>query len=274
MSHLPQEIVDSIIEEVAKDPWCRRAWLRACCAVSSSFCSAAQKHVFRELEIDLSLRAETYLKRLHEILTSSPHLALYVEILHLELNPILPNIPSIPSALRQLPRLRRLRVMVGFINFTYRELTTWNWASLSDELRSNILSLVQVPTLREVSLKHIRGFPINGLRHCPQLESLELEALHKPHTEWSTIPIPAPSAPSTQLRCGYLDSLKVCGSDTAKRILNALRDPASSLSLSKLRSYDHSKASADVELSHCQEIFTMCASSLELLNFGLQGIMR
>ncbi|KAF8062218.1 hypothetical protein FPV67DRAFT_1585943 [Lyophyllum atratum] len=272
MSHLPQEIVNSIIEELAKDDW-DRAWLKACSLVSLSFCSAAQKHIFRQIEINLSLAAEAYVKRLHEILTSSPHIVSYVESLILQVDPNSPNISSIPSTLRQLPRLHRLRVVLGVIIFPDGQ-WTWDWASLPDELRRGILSLLQIPTLRELSLRQIRGFPINGLRHCPQLKSLRLRALSNSPVEWSTIPIPAPSSPSTQLRPGYLDSLKVCDRGTSKHILNALRDPSSSLSLSKLRSYHDSilEYQSHAALSHSQEILKMCASSLELLYFELQSM--
>ncbi|KAF8065002.1 hypothetical protein FPV67DRAFT_164355 [Lyophyllum atratum] len=205
MSQLPQEIIDSIIGELADD----RATLQACSIVSSSFCGTAQKCIFREITINLSTKAATYHKRPHEFLLSTPHLALCVEylLLRVDSDPSYRNIPFLPSALRQIPLLHRINIVLGSAALAEVDFRQWSWTHLPQTLRSDILQLLQLPTIHDLSIHYIRGFPINELRYCPQLKTLDLKALAESRLEWDTIHISSPSHPPL-LRYGFLYSLK------------------------------------------------------------------
>ncbi|KAF8065001.1 hypothetical protein FPV67DRAFT_164405 [Lyophyllum atratum] len=266
MLQLPQEIIDSVIGELADD----RASLKRCSIVSSSFCGTAQKFIFRQLTISLSTKAEFYHDRLQHFLLSNPHLALHVECLLLKVNSNRRDekIPWLPSVIRQIPHLRRVNMVLGspaLVEVNHRQ---WEWRLLPETLRNGILQLLQLPTIHDLSIHYIRGFPINALRYCPQLKTLDLQALTESDFEWNAFQISPPSQPPL-LRHGFLYSLNVGDPNTCRQLQHALSDPSSLLSLSRLAYYKQSNVRDNADLGSCQVVLKTCAPTLKGLRLDV-----
>ena len=115
ISQLSQELVDKIIDDLAESLEGLRVhrWhdLSHCSLVCKSFLPRSQYHIFRTIKIQSegAFEHELCIKRCEElgrILTQSPHIGIYVQELHLEIQPndkiCLHQTPSFLQAINQL----------------------------------------------------------------------------------------------------------------------------------------------------------------------------
>ncbi|KAF8073308.1 hypothetical protein FPV67DRAFT_1666091 [Lyophyllum atratum] len=160
----PQEIIDKIIK--ALDGRDMQTTLVACCTVSSSFCNAAQKMLYRSLSVPLGYREEAaQTKALESSLMSSSHLGTYVDSIS-----FLIRLPSQTSfaALHKLDRLRSIK-----IEGTSFELWA-DWYVVPDIFKHDIYTVIRSPALHEIHLSSLYNFPLSHLCASPCLKTLEL----------------------------------------------------------------------------------------------------
>ncbi|KAF7354229.1 hypothetical protein MVEN_01110700 [Mycena venus] len=140
MVDLPQELVDAIIEEVAfidqlyETSDCES--LKACAIAGRMFVGPCQRRLFRTLSLDSSGRR---LEAVANILTASPHLALYVQDLYVDVYLDANNRHHIPlsTILTMLTGVRRLMMSPA----------KPRWESVPQNLVAAFCSLLALPTL-------------------------------------------------------------------------------------------------------------------------------
>ncbi|KAF8073304.1 hypothetical protein FPV67DRAFT_740025 [Lyophyllum atratum] len=160
----PQEIIDKIIK--ALDGPDLQTTLATCCTVSSSFCNAAQKMLYRSLSVSLGHREyAVQTKALESSLMSSSHLGTYVDSISFLIRPH-PKIFF--GALHKLNRLRSIK-----IQGTSFELWA-DWSVLPEIFKHNMYTIFGSPTLHEIHLSSLYNFPLSYLCATTCLKKLEL----------------------------------------------------------------------------------------------------
>jgi hypothetical protein len=160
---LPPEIIDEIVDKLSNED--DRITLKACSAVCSSFRDPAQKKLFSSIYIHSSPKATLRNDCLSEILISNPHIATFIESVFILLVMDAPD--TLLGKFLNLPRLSSIAFWDGSEGGIV-------WGSLSSCFRTDFFHLLQMPTLRSVSLFPMQDLPINALRRCSQLKSLSM----------------------------------------------------------------------------------------------------
>ncbi|RDB16420.1 hypothetical protein Hypma_002906 [Hypsizygus marmoreus] len=172
----PEDIIVTILEELRTD----RPTLRACTLVARSFRSPCQRLLFSMIGFDYlqmehsRMQSARCVQRLHAVLITNPLLGLFVRELNLMYEF---EAEASTDVLRLLPRLRTLAVET--LAPRHWSKPSVPWESFPPNLRSGIGHLMQLPSLENVDLRGISGFPVF---HFPiQLRHLTLSRvqLHK-----------------------------------------------------------------------------------------------
>ncbi|KAF8059247.1 hypothetical protein FPV67DRAFT_1675239 [Lyophyllum atratum] len=163
---IPQEIIDKIINALEGPVPQMRTTLTliSCCTVSSSFCNAAQKMLYRSLSVSLARPSDAMrTKALEDSLMSSSRLSNYVDSISILID------PSSGISFSALPRLIRLRsiMIMGTSEFT-------EWSSLPDIFKHELYTVIGSPALHEIALSSMFNFPISYFCASPCLKKLEV----------------------------------------------------------------------------------------------------
>ncbi|KAJ7478289.1 hypothetical protein FB451DRAFT_1452611 [Mycena latifolia] len=152
MVALVQDLIDTIIDELAGTKWLRRddyANLRACSLTARAFVAPSQRHLFRSLTLT-GYRGE--LEGRWRILGNSSHLTSYIRDLRVHF-----SLDSASSLAALLPRFTRVhRVAITSPD---------NWDAFPITFRTALFSLLSLPSLRCVALDRCVGFPPSFIRH-------------------------------------------------------------------------------------------------------------
>ena len=153
--HLPQEIIDNIIDELSSD----KATLEHCSIVSRSFYVSSRRRLFASIKIDAPRKAVL----LHRLLIRTPDIAWLVHELMVDNN--LPRwyasragmteedvwldiSKAIADVIAALPQIKRFS-WHGHVD----------WVLLSSELQSALAKLFQ--NLIDISILYLDGFPLH-----------------------------------------------------------------------------------------------------------------
>jgi hypothetical protein len=153
MTVLPQELIDTILEELGGPT--AHASLKSCSLVARPFLVASQRRLFRFL----ALTSKT-VDGASSRFTERPHLASYVRDLHIDLH--------LDTKYYRIPLLKTLRLLnkVQRMAISSYSWQTWVWDSFPDELRATFVSLLTLPSLRCLALTRCRGVPLALIRHA------------------------------------------------------------------------------------------------------------
>jgi hypothetical protein len=158
-----QELVDTIITQLEGDV---RTLLR-CCLVSRSFLSTSRRMLFSTVDLRYSPECISVCESICLALRHSPDLVQCVKtvVFRLDWHPRL-NTTIITDTLKMFSHLQ---------NFVLRSDTDHDWMMRDDYLRLPLLNVLNQPTLRSVSVRGVRGFPLSTLTRCHQLKSIAIE---------------------------------------------------------------------------------------------------
>ncbi|KAJ7023042.1 hypothetical protein C8F04DRAFT_1271775 [Mycena alexandri] len=128
LPQLPQELIDAIVEEVPE------ASLPACSLATTPFVMSSQRRLFRRMTLSLPAYECTA-----HLLAASPHLALYVRLLVLDVEGIPPDCEPLRTILAPLTELERLSVLGGKVGHEF-------------ELNPYLGDLLSIPSLKFLEL--------------------------------------------------------------------------------------------------------------------------
>ncbi|KAJ7742799.1 hypothetical protein B0H16DRAFT_1562408 [Mycena metata] len=166
MSDLPHEILETIVDQL------HNSSLHPFSLVATAFAGPAQARIFRSLHIHVDGRARMDYRPMspwqaQRLFSSSPHLALYVQHLSIEIPPPMravdPRIITIPARPTQcypplqavLPSFTRVR------RFVLRGPMGRRWAILPPDLKKALRTILLLPSLQ--------AFVLSGLTVSPAL---------------------------------------------------------------------------------------------------------
>jgi hypothetical protein len=206
-SKLPLELIDHIIDYLHDSP----EDLHTCALVCKAWLESSRSHIFYSVSIYSFGKAKTFLlsryKRLHTVIRRSPHIALHVRELHIDLQYHHRN-PSNSTFLqieKILPLLLRSFTRLHKLDIGHLTLPLFGWdcrKSLQDLVALSSLIRLEVDTanfddllsLLQPSLKHlsISGYLYNLTeplhsggeqeRQPCRLETLTLGGMHRRHS--------------------------------------------------------------------------------------------
>ena len=165
----PVELLDEIFYFLRDDA----PALQASADVNQSFADIVEKHMYHHVTLG---RSETTAAELSEILADSPHIITFIKSLRISLSRqhfyLLP--PKPPAEEDKfapiLPRLLHLTALSLHTNIE----TGVPWSEIHSNLKSSFLTCIRSPTLVDVSINWVTGFPLSLLEESPQLKSLSL----------------------------------------------------------------------------------------------------
>ncbi|KAJ7142416.1 hypothetical protein C8R44DRAFT_865760 [Mycena epipterygia] len=177
MATIPNELVGAILDELEHD----YQSLKRCSLVATSFCVPSQRHLFRSIWVHRGdWHSYTFAQQAvhrgipipsgtimgsHTLFTESPHLALYVRDLAIDLPASEDEDITLKHVLQKLPNLERFLIS-GM---------TVHWGDLSAGLRSVVLAILSQPTLDRLHLLNMRGVPTTVLlRMLPSMRALSI----------------------------------------------------------------------------------------------------
>ncbi|KAF8058184.1 hypothetical protein FPV67DRAFT_1676440 [Lyophyllum atratum] len=192
-SILPQEIVETIIEEIDDgSSSIKNHTFRSCSLVSQSFRDPAQKRLLRYLLIDPATASQY--EKLCKTLQSSPRICSFVESMCfiIDTDNISARSTSDSEELPDLPRLRHVTVTAGTYGGCPGE-----WPVLPAAFKDDLCEIIRRPTVAVLSIYLISGFPVGIVCSCPQLTMLDIWDVS--FTTGSYCPSPSDSStPSTE----------------------------------------------------------------------------
>ncbi|KAJ7158994.1 hypothetical protein C8R43DRAFT_357643 [Mycena crocata] len=161
MASIPSELIAAIVDELEDD----RESLKACSTVAPPFCSPSQSHLFRSMwlhrenwhfytGVQQALHRGTTIpsgtiKKVYSLLSESPHLAVYVRDLTIDL-------PD--STDEDKPLEHVLQVATNLERFVVSGLSL-PWGDLSGPLSSTIVEVFARPTLQRLHLYNVYDVP-------------------------------------------------------------------------------------------------------------------
>ncbi|KAF7375331.1 hypothetical protein MSAN_00420000 [Mycena sanguinolenta] len=180
MPAIPFELIAAIVDELEHD----RASLKACSLVATPFCAPSQRHLFRAMWLhrenwqfytsaQKALHRGTKIpsgtiKRVSALFSKSPHLAVYVRDLTIDLPDSADEDIPLAQVLQAVTKLERL-VISGLVV---------RWDDLSRSLTSAILDVFVRPTLESLHLLNIQDLPSSAILSA--LSSMRVLSLHHP----------------------------------------------------------------------------------------------
>ncbi|KAJ7061799.1 hypothetical protein C8F01DRAFT_1369251 [Mycena amicta] len=163
---LPSELITAIVDELSSD----HPTLKSCCLVSTDFCGPSQRHLFRAIWVrrpnwqhytigqQALHRGVTSLsgtfRQADSILAESPHLAVYVRDLTIDL-------PD--SVDEDVPLTRILEAVGGNLERFVVSGMRVRWQDLSEVLALAVLDAMASSGLRSLHLLSLRDMPVDAL---------------------------------------------------------------------------------------------------------------
>ncbi|KAJ6470205.1 hypothetical protein C8R47DRAFT_759441 [Mycena vitilis] len=201
MPHLPQELLDIIVDNIYEDEN-DIADLKSCSLAARAFVSSARRHIFRKIEILPPRSSCNPCQRFYRLINSSPHIAALVEELCIVLVGSETSLEFDEDG-EFLQKRRVTWVMEGRtlslvlpllelrrISLTENVPVDWsgwgefsmNWPKMGRKLKSALKNVFSSPTLEAV---HLRGIVIESPRELlslfsetPSLKELSLSRLY------------------------------------------------------------------------------------------------
>ncbi|KAJ7078044.1 hypothetical protein B0H15DRAFT_933870 [Mycena belliarum] len=172
MVALAQELIDAIIDQVGARNWdgpMDYATLAACSLAAHAFRATSQRYLFHSVTVKDDRAAG-----LLQLFTGSPHLALHVRDIHLNIKTGLDSqtCPELATLLRLFREVQRLTFDPSP--------RPWRWNRYTVDLRDALLSLFSQPTLRSAAVLNCYNVPSSIVRRL--LMSLAEVALHEVYT--------------------------------------------------------------------------------------------
>ncbi|KAF8062546.1 hypothetical protein FPV67DRAFT_1783351 [Lyophyllum atratum] len=264
-AHLPQDIIDSIIEQFS--PQNDTPTLQQCALISRSCLSPARKKLFSEIVLEINaLHAPKRCQRLYQVISDHPNVLSYIKKLEISNSPwplwVEQNAADFPI----LPRLLEMLVDHGDL----RELVVNRYEcgprGLPPSLSQVLLKLVKMPTLHTIEFEFwdTCDIPLDDIVLSPQLKNLRLVGKATPRNpDCIALHIPPPSLPR------QLKTLKIGGWDF-KNIVPCLTKPQLSLSFSCIRSLTLFSSSVEI-INAAVQVMEHASSTIECLSWEYPG---
>lgn len=172
---IPEDIVNIILDELS-DSDDDRSTLLACSVVARSFVAPSQSRLFRHVGVS---SFQERCRKLHALLTQSPHIAGHIRILALEADWSLAmsrkpesrtwifDEPALVPLLGMLPNLKAL-----YLNPQHKA-ATLEWEEFPINLQASLLRLLQSPDLIKLELEYLR-VPASIFNQSTHLKELRL----------------------------------------------------------------------------------------------------
>ncbi|KAJ6468243.1 hypothetical protein C8R45DRAFT_1218765 [Mycena sanguinolenta] len=177
---IPFELIAAIVDELEHE----RPSLKACSLVATPFCAPSQRHLFRAMWLhrenwqfytaaQKALHRGTKIpsgtiKRVAALFSESPHLAVYIRDLTIDL-------PD--SADEDIPLAQVLQAVTKLERFVISGLVV-RWDDLSRSLTSAILDVFVRPSLESLHLLNIQDLPASAILGA--LSSMKVLSIHHP----------------------------------------------------------------------------------------------
>ncbi|KAF8072299.1 hypothetical protein FPV67DRAFT_1779340 [Lyophyllum atratum] len=264
-AHLPQDIIDSIIEQFS--PQNDTPTLQQCALISRSCLSPARKKLFSELVLEINAQhAPERCQRLYQVISDHPNVLSYIKKLEISKSPWLPWVEQDAADFPILPRLLEMLVDHGDL----RELVVNRYecgpSGLPPCLSQVLLKLVKIPTLHTIEFEFwdTCDIPLDDIVSSPQLKNLRLVGKATPRNpDCIAIHIPPPSSPR------QLKTLKI-GGWGFKNIVPCLTASQLSLSLSCIRSLTLFNSSVEI-INAAVQVMEHASSTIECLSWEYPG---
>ena len=177
MLRLPLEVINLIIDDLAKYND-KLSSIKACALVCHSFLPLCRKHIFASVTLNARQPSSPISDDLNQLLSNSPHLAVYILNLDYHLNKKYKKEFAKNRASWLLPMFKKL-VKLQSLKISYDPYTSrkkvFDWMPLYE--RKVLLPLLHFPTLTSINLSTIMNFPLADLAGCVNLKNLEIESL-------------------------------------------------------------------------------------------------
>ncbi|KAF8069034.1 hypothetical protein FPV67DRAFT_1669069 [Lyophyllum atratum] len=160
---IPLEILIQIVEHLPLDSDADRLFLSRCSRLSRAFVTPCQSRLFSDIHF-FSYKGASRCRRLHNVLTQSPHLASFIRTLVIQngwttqMEPKMQRVmwaltePTLPQVLDLLPALQLL-----YLNSSTTKLLTWN--DMGPALQTSLLRLFTLPSLTCIRLRNMKVPP-------------------------------------------------------------------------------------------------------------------
>ena len=178
---LPLEVVERIIENVATGYYDSYSDLydfsstKACALVCHSFLPLCRKHLFASVTLNSrSYPVPHTSDDLNQLLSDSPHLAVYIRELDYHVHKrefVGKRLPWLLPMFKKLVRLRKLKLSYLFPQRGKK----FDWALAC--VRKVLLPLLHFPTLTCITLDILRNFDLADLAGCVNLKKLRVQSL-------------------------------------------------------------------------------------------------
>ena len=163
---LPLELLERIIDDVATDYVDNLSSIKACALVCYSFLPLCRKHIFAS--VTLKAYSSPTSDDLNNLLSNSPHLAVYIQKLVYRVNEkefVAKKFSWLSPMFKKLVKLQKL----SFSPSAGRKI---DW--MSSSVRKALLPLLHLPTLTSIRLLAFRNFALEDLAGCVNLKELEI----------------------------------------------------------------------------------------------------
>jgi len=263
---IPQDIFNCILDELPNHD---HLTLMACSTVARFLVEPCQARLFRQITISAHLGR---CRRLHEVLTQSPHIGHYIRILILEPHrsaraqtPTTDTISFIFCEARLPPLLDLLPI--GSLRAFHLKLPPGeprpliNWRNFSPELQASLLRILQSPNLSRVELECLRVPPII-FSHTRQLRELLLP------DSGVIDAVPVPNEHDVALDKLRLTSLSMSTGPLQKTLLKNLSSTVDLIHLQELILNEF-----DEEIFSSLDLRKLCGPTLQRLKWKVQGYL-
>jgi hypothetical protein len=254
---LPQEILDTIIPELAED----RAALRACSLASPFLRPASQRLLFSSICIRLGPVHTERNFQFHTFLEGNTRISSYVKTLHV----------CIVDTTLYNPYHGTLHTVLPYLNTLILDNCVPSprsseriWESLKAETRDDLLHIMRSPRLQSLVLGDI-SLPGEYLRGLSQLRELDISDT-TPLTDSESDRFP--SSPLEVVRQSRLESLCVRSVRSAATLVQVLQHTASRVPLTDLRIFK-GRYRVHEAMSDFQRILELSAKTLVDVDINL-----
>ena len=161
---LPPEILDHVFSFLKSD----LSALKASASAHSLLSKLVERHLYADITVcnlEASDGHSFSSTQLLKLLSDNPHIANYVYGLHILLTNRFGESSTMAPIFGQLPNLRRVIL----------ESHRFPWELLMKQFRCAFLECLRSPSIKEVSVWGLFGFPLSGLSNCSGLKYLSVD---------------------------------------------------------------------------------------------------
>jgi len=173
---LPAEIVDHIFSFLEANPFT----LQKCIECCPGLAKIIERHLYANITICNTRSYHPQIMscfKLWELLSHSPHIANYVRSLTIKVTrpPFFRSryILDVDAFLILQDKLRRLENVC--LASAYKKPAELLWPNVHENIKTAFLTFLRLPTLKEVSIKHIGHFPLTVFDQCQNITRLLLQ---------------------------------------------------------------------------------------------------